>query len=55
MTPCLTLLKLGNACPAMMSACLSTPMNCGASISDRRHGHGGQGQHVGEPAAHRMP
>ena len=33
MTPCLTLLKLGNACPAMMSAWWSTPVNCGAKIS----------------------
>ncbi len=33
MTPCFTLLKLGKACPAMMSACLSTPRNCGARIS----------------------
>ena len=55
MTPCFTLLKLGNACPAMMSACCSTPRNCGARISPVGSGHGGQGQRVGEPAAHRVP
>ena len=55
LTPCFTLLKLGNACPAMMSACRSTPRNCGARISPVGTATAAQGQRVGEPAAHRMP
>ena len=55
MTPCFTLLKLGNACPAMMSACWSTPMNCGAKISAVGTATSSQGQDVGQPSTHRMP